>query len=150
MQFHYIILVSFIILSCGERKDDRSYEIPNLKENIKTFIDSKKCFENSINLLVVNLEVENDTLSVEIADTYPKVKEMKFYFDTVLYGHRVIFTGDRIKGYNKKMPASQFPPDILEISKSREWPFHEEFTLWLFLYKNGKLIYKDLPCAEKK
>lgn len=150
IQYYYIILVSFIILSCGEAKDERSYEIPDMKENIKAFIDARKCFEKSINLYVVYLKVKNDTLSVEIADAYPNIKEMKFNFDTVLYGHRVIFTGERIKGYNKKSSTNQYPPDIIEISKNREWPFHEEFTLWTFFYKNGKLVYKDTPCAEKR
>jgi hypothetical protein len=100
--------------------------------------------------VVVSLIVKNDTLSVEMADAYPNVKEMNYNYDTVLYGHRIIFTGDRIKEYSKKSSVNQYPSDLVEISKSREWPFTEEFTAWLFLYKDGKLIYKSQPCAEIK
>jgi hypothetical protein len=148
IKFYYTILIMFIILSCGGDNNERSYEIPDLKDNIKAFIDSRKCFNKDTNVVRVYLEVKNDTLSVQLADIYPNVKKMKYNYDTVLYGHRIIFTGDRIKGYCKGSIENQYPSDLVEISKSREWPFTEEFTAWLFLYKDGKLIYKNQPCAE--
>jgi hypothetical protein len=150
MRFYSTILILFIILSCGGDNDENSYEIPNLKDNIQAFIDARKCFKKDTKVVRVYLKVKNDTLSVQLADIYPSVKKMKYNYDTVLYGHRIIFTGDRIKGYSKKSPANQYPSDLIEISKSREWPFDEEFTAWLFLYKDGKLVYKELPCAEIK
>lgn len=148
IKIYIAILMLFVILSCGYGNDKGSYEIPNLKENIKVFIDARMCFEKNTNVLLVNLKVKNDTLSVEMADTYPNVKEMKYNYDTILYGHRIIFTGDRIKGYSKKSSTNQYPSDLIEISKSRELPFNEEFTAWLFLYKGGKLVYKDLACID--
>jgi hypothetical protein len=148
MKLYITILMLFVNLSCGGDNDDGSFEIPNLQSNIKAFIDARKCFKKDIKAVLINLEVKNDSLSVSMADTYPDVKEVKYNYDTVLYGHRIIFTGERIKGYYKKSSTNQYPPDLVEISKSREWPFTEEFTAWLFLYKDGKLIYKDLGCAE--
>ena len=145
IKLYSAIIMLFVIHSCGGDNNEGTYEIPNLKENIKAFIDARKCFEKNIKVLLVNLKVKNDTLSVEIADAYPNVKEMKYNYDTVLYGHRIIFTGDRIKGYSKKSSANQYPSDLIEMSKSSEW---EEFTAWLFLYKDGKLVYKDIPCID--
>ena len=150
MKYCLGIFVWLIILSCERDDGERSFEIPNLVENLKTFINAKKCFEKSINILVVNLFVKNDTLSVEMADTYPDVKEMKFNYDTTLYGHRVIFTGERIKGFNKRSPTNEFPSDIVAINKSKKWLLTEECTIWLYRYKDDKLIYKDLPCVERK
>ncbi len=149
MKLYITIWILFVILSCGGDNDEGSFEIPNVQNNIKAFIDARKCFKKDIKAVLVNLKVKNDTLFVSMADTYPNVKEVKYNYDTVLYGHRIIFTGDRIKGYSNKASTNQYPPDLAgEISKSREWPFTEEFTAWLFLYKDGKLIYKDLGCAE--
>lgn len=117
MKFYSTILKLFVILSCGGNSDKGSYEIPNIEENIKAFINARKCFEKKTYVSLIDLKVKQDTLSVELADTYPKVKEMKFNYDTVLYGHRIIFTGDRIKGYSKNPSASKYPSDIIEISK---------------------------------
>lgn len=150
MRYYIIILASLIILSCEVDKDEHSYNIPNLKENIKAFVDAKKCYEKSTNIVVVSLEAKNDTLFLDIYDTYPNVKVIKFNYDTVLYGHRIIFTGEKIKGYSKKSSTNQFPSDIIENSISKERPYIEEFNTWLFLYKDGNLIYKDIPCSESK
>ena len=148
MKLYITILILLVFLSCGGDNDEGSFEVPHLQNNIKAFIDARKCFKKDIKAVLVNLKVKNDTLSVSMADMYPNVKEVKYNYDTVLYGHRIIFTGERIRGYCKKFSTNQYPPDLVEISKSREWPFTEEFTAWLFLYKDGKLIYKDLGCAE--
>lgn len=100
--------------------------------------------------MVVSLEAKNDTLFLDIYDTYPNVKAIKFNYDTVLYGHRIIFAGEKIKGYSKKSSTNQFPSDIIENSISKERPYIEEFNTWLFLYKDGNLIYKDISCSESK
>ena len=140
------VFLMFLILSCKDYNNKDSYEIPVLEENIKAFINSKKCFSNSYNIVNVNLNVNHDTLSVGMHNTYPRVTAAKFNYDTMLYGHRIIFTGERIKGYCKRFKVNQYPPDIISESKNREWPYIEEFTSWLFLYKHGKLIYKSLAC----
>ncbi|OQP67847.1 hypothetical protein A4R26_32570 [Niastella populi] len=150
MKYYNILFVLFIVLSCGSDKDEGSYEIPNLKDNIKEFIEARKCFKKDTKVVRVYLQVKSDTLSVQLADIYPDVKKIKYNFDTVLYGNRIIFTGDRIRGYCKASEVNQYPADLIEISKSIEWPFIEEFTSWQFLYKDGKLIYKVLPCVEDK
>lgn len=145
-KFYSAIFFLLVILSCGNNNEEGVYEIPNLKENIKAFVDARKCFKKSIKVVLVYLVVKNDTLSVELADVYPNVKELKYNYDTILYGHRIIFTGDKIKGFCKKSSINQYPSDLVEISKSREWPFTEEYTFWLFVYKDGKLIRKSQPC----
>jgi len=150
MKFHYLIVVTFTILSCGGDNYERRYEIPNLKENIKAFINAKKCFEKSIKILTVNLKVKNDRLYVEIADTYPDINEMKFNYDTILYGHRIIFTGESIKGYSKKSSTNEFPSDIIEINKKKEWLLFEEYNSWLLSYRDGKLVYNSLGCSESR
>lgn len=148
--FIYILVFLFMILSCQEISREREFEIPDLQENIDTFIKSKKCFRKSNKLLVVNLGLKNDSLQIEISDNYPNIKDEKFRFDTVLSGSRVIFTGERIIGFSKKEPNSDFPPDIVEEMEKNPDLLLEEFTMWVYLYKKGKLIYKELPCAETK
>ncbi len=150
MKFYSLMLIPFLTLSCNTAKNEHSYSIPDLKENIKEFIDARKCFQKDINLVLVSLEPKDDTMVVSIADMYPKIKVMTFNYDTILYGHRIIFTGEKIKGYSKKPSTEQFPPDIIEKSISNEWPYDEEFTTWFYFYKDGKLIYKDTPCSERK
>ena len=150
MKFYSLMLIPFLILSCNMEKDEYSYSSANLKENIKAFIDARKCFQKDINIVLVSLEPKGDTMVVSMADMYPRIKIMTFNYDTVLYGHRIIFTGEKIKGYSKKSSTNQFPPDIIEKSKNTEWPYIEEFTTWFYFYKDGKLVYKDTPCAESK
>lgn len=146
MRFYNIIFIMLLIISCRYYKNEDSYDVPDLEENIKSFINSKKCFPKSSNIVLVNLNTQHDTLSLGIHDTYPRVTEAKFNYDTMLYGYRIIFTGERIKGYCKNYKVNQYPSDILSESKSREWPFIEDFTSWQFLYKDGKLIKKNVAC----
>lgn len=144
------ILFALFTLSCGINNDQRDYDIPNLEEHIITFKNSKKCFEKALEVLVVNLELKNDTLFLEMADTYPDIKKMKFNCDTVLYQSRIIFTGERIKGYYNKSSLSQFPTDIVEINKNRDLLSLSEFNLWEFAFKDDNLLYKSTPCSERK
>jgi hypothetical protein len=99
MKIFICISVLIFILSCERINQRKGFEIPNLQENINTFIESKKCFNKPTKLLVVHLAVKHDSLQVEIADTYPNITVEKFRFDTVLNGNRVIFTGEKINGF---------------------------------------------------
>src|SRR5687767_11592242 len=112
MKISICISVLLFILSCGRINQEKEFEIPNLQQNIKTFIQSKKCFNKPTNLVKVNLGAKHDSLQVEIADTYPNLKFEQFRFDTILNGTRVIFTGEKIKGFSRQAPHSDFPPDI--------------------------------------
>ena len=76
-------------------------------------------------------------------------KAEKFSFDTTLYGSRIIFTGENIKGFSKKV-HSDFPPDVVKSVKINPELLFEEYTAWFYLYKKGKLIYQECPCAERK
>lgn len=144
------IWVLLFILSCKRINQEKEFEIPNLQENVNSFIQSKKCFNKPTKLLVVNLSVKHDSLQVEIADTYPNIKAEKFRFDTILSGSRVIFTGEKIHGFSKKTPHSDFPPDIVRAFEINPDLLFQEFTAWVYLYKKGKLIYQERPCAENK
>jgi hypothetical protein len=150
MKFYFTILIAVILLSCGEDKGGHIYEIPNLKENLKAFIEAKKYWEKPTYIVLVNLEAKNDTLSVDIADTYPDIKEMKFRYDTFLFGHRIIFTGEKIKGFSNKLQTDQFPADIIEINRNKRWLLARECTDWWFRYKDGKLFYKETPYDDGK
>jgi hypothetical protein len=100
--------------------------------------------------LVGNLSSKHDSLQLEIADTYPNIKAEKFRFDTVLNGSLVIFTGGKIKGFSKKAPHSDFPPDIVSALETNPDLLYEEVTAWVYLYKKGKLVCQERPCAERK
>lgn len=150
MKISFLILIYAVMLvSCKETA--KEYKVPNLNQQISEFINSKRCIEKPIEILVVSVEVRNnDTLAVEIADCYPNIKGPKFICDTIVHGYRVIFTGAKLKGYCQEgLQNNAFPEDILEINKKRTRLF-EEFSSWLLLYKNGRLVYKDLGCAEDK
>lgn len=103
------------------------------QENINTFIESKKCWDKPNSLVKVNLGIRHDSLRIEIADTYPNIKAEKFRFDTILSGSRVIFTGEKIKGFSKKTTRSHFPPDIVSALKMNPDLRYEEFTAWVYL-----------------
>ena len=150
MKTFFCISVFLFILACKTIDQEKEFEIPDLQANINAFIQSKKCFDKPTNLLIINLGVKHDTLQVEIADTYPNIKMEEFRFDTVLSGSRVIFTGEKIKGFSKKSSHSDFPSDIIRALEMNRDLLSEEFTAWFYLYQKGKLIYKDCPCAERK
>lgn len=137
-----------IILSCKSIDQEKEFEIPDLQVYINTFVDSKRCFNKPANFLVINLASKNDTTQLEIVDTYPNIKAEKFRFDTVLHGSRVIFTGEKIKGFSKKTPHSDFPPDIVRTLETNPDLLYEEFTTWVYLFKKGRLVYQERSCAE--
>lgn len=47
MRYYIIIIASLIILSCEVDKDEHSYNIPNLEENIKAFVDAKNVIKRT-------------------------------------------------------------------------------------------------------
>jgi hypothetical protein len=147
MKTFVCISVLLFILSCKAADQETEFEIPNLQKNINAFIKSKRCFNKPSNLLRVNLGIRNDSLQLEIADTYPNIKAEKFSFDTTLYGSRIIFTGENIKGFSKKVP-SDFPPDIVKALEVKPDLLYEEYTAWLYVYRKGELIYQERPCAD--
>lgn len=138
------------IVACNRVNQEKEFEIPDLQENINTFIESKKCFNKPTKILVVNLSAKHDSLQLEIADSYPNIKAEKFRFDTIIKGNRVIFTGEKIKGFSQQAPHSDFPPDIVRAFEMNPDLLYEEFTGWAYLYKKGELIYQERPCAERK
>jgi hypothetical protein len=149
MRIIYSFYLFVIAISCRENNVRDEYKVPMLLSNVKAFIGAKKCFNETIDILVVNLNVEKDTLYVEIADTYPNIKELKFNCDTIINQHRVIFTGEKIKGFCQSSSNNQFPKDIIETNKNQKWKLFEEYTNWLFVYHKGKLIRQSLPCSEE-
>jgi len=148
MKILSLIFLTIIGLSCESSQNDGIYNIPNIQENIKAFAEARKCFPRENNILLVILEHKDDTMVVSLSDTYPKIKTMKCNYDTVLYEHRIIFVGEKIKGFSTNSSPSRFQPDIMEKSLSKEWPNTEEFTTWFYFYKDEKLVYKDTPCVE--
>lgn len=144
--FIYFSLV-VLILSCNR---EYAVDIPNLKEKIDSFIHAKKCFDKQTKIMIVNLAITNDTLNVEFADSYPNVKKMRFQFDTIIGESRVIFTGEKIKGFSTKKNHLSFPRDIVNIVEANPDLYLADFTSWTYLYKGGKLIYVDRPCAGRK
>jgi hypothetical protein len=135
-----------ISTACTEIKSKEVSDVPLLGDNIKAFISTKKCFNETREILVVNLDVQKDTLYVDIADTYPNIKGMRFNCDTTIYGVRAIFTGEKIKGYFKSSSNNVFPADIVEINKNQRWLLDRELTDWHFVYYKGSLIRKSLGC----
>lgn len=150
MRIFICISVMLFILSCKRADQEKKFEIPNLQDNINTFINSKKCFNKPTNFLKVNLSARHDSLQLEIADTYPNIKAEKFRFDTIISGSRVIFTGEKIKGFSKDLPHSGFPPDIVKALEMNPDLLYEEFTAWVYLYQKGELIYQERPCSERQ
>ncbi|GGH65896.1 hypothetical protein GCM10011379_19520 [Filimonas zeae] len=117
-----------------------------LSEKINAFINAKKCFGENTDILFVNLDVQRDTLYLDIANTYPNLKVMQFVYDTTMYGVRTLFLGKKIKGFYKKSSNNNFPSDIVEINKNQRWLLEREFTNWYFVYYKGILIRKSLGC----
>ncbi|WP_126974047.1 hypothetical protein [Gynurincola endophyticus] len=146
----YISILLLFISSCKNINKERQFDVPDLKEHINKFIEAKKCFNKPTKLLLVNLNVRNDSLQVEIADTYPNIMIEKFRFDTIISEVRLIFTGEKIKGFSQNIAKLDYPRDILKTLDMDPDLMYEEFTLWVYLYKNGKLVYKEEPCSEIK
>lgn len=142
---HLFFLIA-LVMGCSEIKKGNSYSIPMLKENLIAFVNAKKCFGETRDILFVNLDVKNDTLYLDIANTYPNSKVMKFVYDTTMYGVRTLFLGHKIKGFYKDSANNVFPSDIIEINKSKRWLLEREFTNWYFVYYKGVLIRKSLGC----
>ena len=150
MKIFICVSILLFTLSCQRINHETGFEIPNLQDNINTFIKSKKCFNESRKLLKVNLSIRHDSLLIEIANTYPNIKTQRFRFDTILGGSRVIFTGEKIKGFSKNSPNADFPPDIVKALELNPDLTYQEFTGWIYVYQNGKLIYQERPCADSK
>jgi len=132
--------------ACSEIKNDDFYDVPMLSEKINAFINAKKCFGESRDVLFVNLDVQKDTLYLDIVNTYPNINGMKFVYDTIMYGVRTLFLGEKIKGFYKNSASNDFPPDIVEINKNQRWLLERESTNWYFVYYKGASIRKSLGC----
>lgn len=146
MKASCLFFLFVVAIACSEVKNDDSYDVPMLSEKINAFINAKKCFGETRDILFVNLDVQNDTLYIDIANTYPNLKGMEFVCDTTICGVRTLFLGKKIKGFYKKSSNNNFPPDIVEINKNQRWLLEREFTNWYFVYYKGTLIRKSLGC----
>lgn len=133
-------------IACSGIKNKGSIDVPKINEKIEAFIKSKKCFSETRKILTVILDVQKDTVYLDIADTYPNIKGMKFVYDTTMYGVRTLFLGEKIKGFYKNSVNDSFPSDIVEINKNQKWLLEKEFTNWYFVYYKGALIRKSLGC----
>lgn len=144
----FSIFVLLFFLSCNGERQENDFEVPQLEDKIKAFINAQKCFTKTTKFLMVNLDARHDTLQLEFADSYPDIQKLTFKLDTVLYGKRIIFTGDNIRGFSRKSLKTGFPPDIVKDLEDNPDLLFYEYTLWLYLFKNGQLINKDTPCSE--
>src|SRR4051812_14751480 len=99
MKAKCLLFIFVAAIACSEIKNEDFNEVPMISENIKAFINAKKCFGETWEILVVNLDVQKDTLYLDIVNSYPNIKGMRFVYDTTMYGVRTLFLGKKIKGF---------------------------------------------------
>jgi hypothetical protein len=131
------VVVSFF--ACKKSDEGRVYKIPLLNQIVTAYINSREVLKQSTDIFVVNLSAKRNTLSLEIANTYPDPQKVKFNLDTTIQGHRIIFTGKKIQGYFKKNSNHEFPKDIVEKTEDRRWLLYNDAWPWFFQYNNGKI-----------
>lgn len=148
MKTIYFFILLTMAIACTEINNDDIYDVPQLSENISAFINAKKCFGESRDILIINLDVQKDTLYLDIANTYPNTNNMNFVNDTIINGVRTLFLGEKIKGFYKNSASNDFPSDIVEINKNQRWLLEIDFTNWYFVYFKGSLIRKSLGCES--
>jgi hypothetical protein len=146
MKILFFICFLGLVTGCVNQHDENDHEIPMLQKNIKAFINAKKCFGEPTEIVAVNLTVRSDTLYLEMVNSYPNFNEVKFVYDTVIEGRRILFTGEKIKGYHTNLSSGRLPKDIREINKQRELNMFKEGTNWLLVYFHGALVRKSLDC----
>ena len=143
----FIIVFLTGLTSCKGGGEKEAYKAPGLSDNIKAFIDSKKCFSLDRDIFLVNVDVRSDTLIVEISDAFPDAKTTQFNLDTILFNKRVIFTGKKIQGYSTPgLDNKSFPVDIIKKFESEKYILFNEFSSWLFLFNEDRLIYELKNC----
>ncbi len=54
------------------------------------------------------------------------------------------------KGFSKEKEDYNFPIDIVSLAETNPDLLYGDYTSWVYLFRQGELIYSERPCAERK
>jgi hypothetical protein len=138
-----LILVCACHFACNSaRKNSDIHSISATVKIIKAFAGANESLHHSTGIITVSLKNRNDTILFHIMNNYPNIHELPFNLDTSIEGHRVIFAGERLKGYLGQKKINSYPTDIVNEFEHGESKYLD-YRFWVFHIYNGKIVHYD-------
>lgn len=142
-------ILSLLILSCDNKKTEKDgvikivYKKPIIQEVINGFINAT-IEDGGKEYITVDLDMENDTTTLALVNTFPDFRHADFRFYDTVNNHKIIFIGKPDEKLYSIVDNFKAPKELLELS---EKTYHSNLPppainpkQWFFYFKHDSLI----------